>query len=222
MLLELPDVVPADLILAIREALADAHWVDGVQTAPGGKSAHKRNEQLDPRGELAGRLMGRLQQVLGEHAPFAKACLPARVQPPLIARYQEGMAYGRHLDAPLIGETGVRADLSVTLFLNPPEAYEGGELVVESPLGERRFKGAAGSALVYPGGSWHRVEPVRSGERLVAVSWVQSRVRESERRLQLYELSRVLDAARGEGLDTDALCRLEGVHLNLLRMWLDA
>jgi PKHD-type hydroxylase len=73
--------------------------------------------------------------------------------------------------------------------------------------------------LLYPSTLLHRVEPVEQGERLVAVGWIESRVRSAEQRELLFELDtarRSLFAREGKGEEFDLLCRC---HANLLRMW---
>ena len=76
-----------------------------------------------------------------------------------------------------VAPAGIRSDLSVTLFLSPPDAYDGGELVVEMALGEQPIKLDAGEAIVYPSSSMHHVAPVTRGVRYAAVTWVQSAYR---------------------------------------------
>src|SRR3546814_13982024 len=92
-------------------------------------------------------------------------------------------AYGDHVDDALMGgDDPVRSDLSVTVFLNDPAEYEGGELVLDTPGGEQVFKLPLGAAVVYSSTTLHRVEPVTAGVRRAAVTWVQSLVRAGARR----------------------------------------
>ncbi|HVY49347.1 MAG TPA: 2OG-Fe(II) oxygenase [Minicystis sp.] len=108
------------------------------------------------------------------------------------------------------------------VWLSPRDAYEGGELVVRTEAGERAFKGDAGDALVYPSGRLHRVAPVTRGERVVAVSWIQSLVRDDAARELLFSLAEVETslAARG-GADAD-VARLRQVRYALVRRWAGA
>jgi PKHD-type hydroxylase len=134
-----------------------------------------------------------------------------------ISRSGPGDGYGRHVDNAFMD--GGRSDLSFTVFLSAPDHYEGGALVLEQPHGEEAFRLPAGHALIYPSTLLHRVEPVSDGERLVAVGWIQSRVRSAERRELLFELDtarRTLFAGGGKGEVFDLLCRS---YSNLLRMW---
>jgi len=83
------------------------------------------------------------------------------------------------------GDLKVRTDLSMTLWLN--EDYEGGELCVDG----HRLKGKAGECVVYRGDSIHEVTPVTRGERICAITWIQSEFRDSEIRQIIESLSRV-------------------------------
>jgi PKHD-type hydroxylase len=114
---------------------------------------------------------------------------------------------------------GGRSDLSFTVFLSEPEAYSGGALVLESPGGEESFRLPAGHALVYPSTLLHRVEPVTAGERLVAVGWIESRIRHADQRELLFELDtarRALFQRHGKDEIFDLISRS---YSNLLRFW---
>lgn len=104
----------------------------------------------------------------------------------MFSRYEQGMAYGNHVDNSIM--RGVRTDVSVTLFLSDPDQYGGGQLVIDSPAGEQEIKLAVGCAVTYPTTPLHRVAPVLSGERLAAVTWVRSFVRDAAKREMLFDL----------------------------------
>jgi PKHD-type hydroxylase len=137
-----------------------------------------------------------------------------------LSRYRAGQTYGLHVDDALMG--GVRTDISFTLFLSPPETYDGGALIIEDSLEARAVKLSAGSVFLYPSTTLHRVEPVTAGERLVVVGWVQSRIRAAEKREVLFDLDRSiaeLHASAGKSALFDTLCKTRS---NLLRMWAEA
>jgi PKHD-type hydroxylase len=115
----------------------------------------------------------------------------------------------------------VRTDISCTVFLSEPEEYEGGELVIADTYGEQRVKLAAGDAVLYPGTSVHRVEPVTRGARLASFFWIESMVRSDEQRRLLFEMDQALMQLRSEHGDGDAAVQLTGTYHNLLRMWAD-
>tara|TARA_B100001175_G_C19302022_1_gene538705 strand:- start:50 stop:718 length:669 start_codon:yes stop_codon:yes gene_type:complete len=72
----------------------------------------------------------------------------------------------------------VNRKISVSIFLNDPDEYEGGELDIEfrSPSCKDKrydtFKLPKGSIVVFPSSSWHRVRPVTSGVRKSLVAWI--------------------------------------------------
>ena len=114
---------------------------------------------------------------------------------------------------------GLRTDVSFTLFLADPETYDGGELVIESVSGEDEIKLPAGHLVAYDSTSLHRVAPVTRGERMVAVGWAQSHVRDSAKRELLFDLEtakRSLFAQSGKTPEFDLLAKTSA---NLFRMW---
>lgn len=115
----------------------------------------------------------------------------------------------------------MRADIAVTVFLNQPADYDGGELIIETTAGEQGYKLGAGQVILYPANTLHRVAPVTRGERRVAVTWIQSLVRSAEQRNVLFDLDttrRQLFETAGKSPQFDRLAR---VYSNLLRMWAD-
>jgi PKHD-type hydroxylase len=142
------------------------------------------------------------------------------VAPPLLSRYEPGMKYGAHADVAMIALTGgnIRSDISCTVFISDPATYEGGELVAHLGTRPVAFKGAPGDAIVYPSTLLHEVRPVRSGVRLVSITFIESLIADEYERTQLYELNEVA-ALEGLKMDWQNRVRLELVRANLLRMW---
>lgn len=217
MLLTLQILSPAESA-AIAEALAGARFEDGRRTAGWHAREVKNNEQAAE--EVATRGVRRkIEQALDGNALFRAAAQPKSLIRLLLSRYRPGMAYGTHLDDAVID--GQRVDLSFTLFLADPGSYDGGELVIEGNDGERAFKLAPGQLLLYPTTELHRVEPVTRGERLAAVGWLRSRVRDPLRRELLFDLETALAELRRERPDGPGLDRLAKVQGNLLRLWVE-
>jgi PKHD-type hydroxylase len=157
---------------------------------------------------------------------FLSAALPLKIVPPLFNRYEGGETYGNHVDGAIRSIPGtplrVRTDLSATVFISAPEDYDGGELVVDDTFGAHRVKLPAGSMILYPGSSLHRVEPVTRGVRLAAFFWIESMVRDDGRRRLLFDLDRATQEIAGAMPDMPATAQLYNVYHNLLRQWADA
>jgi len=230
MLLHIPQVLSADELRQAQALLAEAPWADGRLTAGVQAAAAKHNQQLPADSAQAASLRALVLAALDRHALFFSAALPKRVLPPMFNRYAgSSNHYGNHVDQAIRQTAGgqrLRTDLSCTLFLNPPEAYAGGELVIESApgpggIGLQRIKLAAGDAVLYPGTSVHRVEPVTQGERLACFFWIESLVRSGEQRSLLFNMDLALMQLRQRHGDDDAAIRLTGTYHNLLRLWAD-
>ena len=224
MLLSLPAVLDPAEVAACREALDAAPWADGRITAGPQSALAKANLQL-PEGAPAARRLGELiLDRLGRNPDFLAAALPARVFPPLFNRYDPGMGFGGHIDNAIRigGEPArrYRTDLSCTLFLSEPDAYDGGELVIEGPQPPVAIKLGAGDLVIYEATTVHRVQPVTRGSRLAAFFWVQSMVRDRGQRELLHDLDGSIRQARADlGDDHPAALRLAGTYHNLIRMW---
>jgi PKHD-type hydroxylase len=177
----------------------------------------KNNRQLDRSCELHSRLAQGIERALLANPLVQAAALPIRVHGLLFSRSGPGEGYGRHVDNAFMA--GGRSDLSFTLFLSDPASYSGGRLILESPSAGQALRLPAGHAVVYPSTMLHQVEPVEQGERLVAVGWMQSRIRSAAHRELLFELDtarRALFRKEGKSEVFDLLCRC---YSNLLREW---
>ncbi len=225
MLLHVPEVLTTDELAQIRTLLVSAAWADGRITAGTQSAQAKHNLQL-PEDCEATRIAGRIVlAALERSALFFTAALPRQIFPPLFNRYEGGMSFGNHVDNAIrriaASGTRVRTDLSATLFLADPESYDGGELVIEDTFGEQRVKLPAGDLILYPGTSVHRVEPITHGTRLASFFWIESMVREDDRRRLLFDLDMSILRVRETQGDTQAAVDLTGCYHNLLRMWAD-
>jgi len=220
MLVKIPDLLDGRQLEAVCAELRRGEFVDGRLSAGKRAAAGKHNQELAPTPESFAALNNVVMTQLVRHPLYLQTALPARICAPIYARYTAGMAYGRHIDDPLMGAPGerYRSDISITIFLNAPAEYEGGELCIETAAGPCEVKLPAGHAVLYPSGSYHAVRPVTAGERLVALSWVQSLVRRADQREILVELDRARQAlAPPENAAT--LQRIDLCYANLFRMW---
>jgi PKHD-type hydroxylase len=223
MLLEIPGILSQQQVRTFRARLDAARWIDGKVTAGHQAARAKRNEQLPEESPEARELGEEILQALAASQLFMSAALPKQVFPPLFNRYGPGMTFGSHIDAAIRSHppTGVRirTDVSATLFLAAPEEYDGGELLVEDTYGVKRVKLAAGSLVLYPATSLHRVEPVTRGTRVSSFFWAQSLVREDAQRTLLFDLDMAIVRLTARERDAPELLALTGVYNNLLRSW---
>lgn len=221
MLLTIPRVLSDKELEVVRRILSTAPFTDGKLSA--GKEANrvKHNQELaadavDITTPLNNLVMGNLVR----HPLYRSAALPLHVAAPYYARYSAGMSYGKHVDDPVMGSGDhYRSDISITVFLNPPDAYAGGNLVIHTAFGEQCIKLAAGNAVLYPSSSLHEITEVTRGERLVAVTWVQSVVRDAARRELLYELHQARETLLRDRPDAPETAQVSNTYVNLVRMW---
>ena len=221
MIFTIENLLTPEQLAIISERLQTDDFVDGKTTAGWHARIVKENTQLSNKATYAKEIKDLIRVALEKNPLFKVATQPNIVHSMLISRYETGMSYGQHVDNAIMG-TGsscYRSDISLTVFLNDPGSYEGGELVIEHVEGERMFKLEAGSTIVYPSSTLHRVEPVTKGVRLVAVAWVQSLVRAPQQREILFDLDTVrrsIFQKEGKTIEFDLISKS---HANLLRQW---
>ena len=215
MLIVIGGVLTAGEAAELGAKLAGVRFEDGRATAGAAAARVKDNAQARD-GATVRLLREELAAKLLAHPVFAAAVRPKALTPLLFSAYHPGQAYGSHVDEPIMG--GLRTDVSFTLFLSEPDAYEGGELVIEGTGGEQALRPGAGDLVAYPSTSLHRVEPVTRGTRLAVVGWAQSLIRDPARRELLFDL----DTARhhvAQGEDERAARLLAKTAANLMRFW---
>ncbi|NOX93090.1 MAG: Fe2+-dependent dioxygenase [Gammaproteobacteria bacterium] len=221
MLLHIKNILDTAKQDNIREMLNKVQFVDGKHSAGMVATQVKNNQEMQQDTQQAQYLDQLVMSSLAENADFRSAALPFRVAQPVFARYSPGMHYGNHIDDPIMGSgpNKFRTDVAVTVFLNSPEEYDGGELVIQSPFGEQRVKYAAGDAVLYPANNLHQVEEVTRGERLVAVTWIQSMVRDAARRELLFELGLARNTLLQQNAENPTAQQVDRSWVNLLRRW---
>ncbi|MHA7871173.1 MAG: Fe2+-dependent dioxygenase [Hyphococcus sp.] len=220
MLLQIANVLTPAECRAINSAVADESlWRDGKETAAGAARRAKANLQADRTAAPVKGALAKIQNALLANAVFNAAGQPDQVARMLLSRYENGMAYGDHVDAPYID--GVRCDVSFTVFLNDPDDYEGGALVIRNAGGDETVRGPAGSVAVYPSTAVHCVEPVRSGARLACVGWLKSRVKSAADREIIYDVESALADLAAVEVPASVRDRLANVRNNLLRRFGD-
>ena len=224
MLIHLKNVLGPRELETVQELLAEANYVDGKLSAGTAASQVKQNQEIsnnDPKLEaLNNVVMGNLVR----NKIYQRAALPLKIARPFYACYQQGMQYGEHIDDPVMGVSvnesqRYRSDLAATIFLNSPDEYEGGELCIQTDYGQQQVKYQAGDAVLYPATTRHRVAEVTSGKRLVAVTWIQSMIKDTEQRALLFQLSCAREKLLRKQPEEEHTKQVDLVYVNLVRKW---
>jgi PKHD-type hydroxylase len=217
-------VLTASQLQQLNNIIAQQDWIDGKSTGGQQSNTVKHNQQLSADSKVTIDLEEFILASLAQHPMFVSAALPLKLIPPMFNRYTKGETYGTHVDnairIPVGTSARIRTDLSATLFLTDPSDYEGGELVIEDHFGSQPVKLAAGDMILYPSTTLHQVTPVTKGERISAVFWVQSMVRDNEQRKILFDLDQSVQSLTTQhGHEHHDVMRLSGIYHNLIRQW---
>lgn len=220
MLIQLKNVLGPKELVQARQLLSGAKFLDGKLSAGQVAASVKNNQEVAVDDPVLDSLNQLVMGNLVRHKKYQRAALPARVASPFYAVYEQGMEYGEHIDDPIMGQSNrYRSDLAVTIFLNEPDEYEGGELIINLHNQEHAIKYKAGDAVLYPATTRHRVAAVTAGRRMVAVTWVQSMIKDNEQRSLLYELSCAREKLLRKQADEEHTKQVDLVYVNLVRRW---
>ena len=223
MLVTIPKVLNKEDISVIQDLMATANFHQGTTSAGSEASRVKNNHEMFISEVETQRLNNLVMGKLVQNPTYIAAAFAKRIAAPFYAKYSAGMFYGNHIDDPIMGPPNqrYRSDISITIFLNEADAYDGGELIISTAFGQQKVKLNAGDAVLYPSSSTHQVAEVTRGERLVAVTWLQSTIRDPARREILYNLSQARETLIQKSPDSKELEQLSNGYVNLLRMWSD-
>ncbi len=218
MLLKIRNLLNAADLTRLTSLSRELRFVEGRVSNPA--NVTKDNLQADHTDPKYAESVQIVNAALGRSREFIDFAMPKHLAPPMLCRYEPGMKYGAHADSAMlqVGTTRIRSDLSCTVFISDPSTYEGGELSIEIGNLAIPIKAAAGEAIVYPSTTLHEVVPVRSGQRLVSITFVESYVADEHQRAQVYELNEIA-ALEGNTMKWENRVRLDVVRQNLLRMW---
>jgi PKHD-type hydroxylase len=218
MFLMVKDVLTQGELEQLRLIAKNAKFVDGKISNPHNQA--KNNLQVDvtqPEANRAAQIAG---AAITRNEQIRNFVFPKRIASPLLARYEVGMTYGVHADSaylPLPGSP-LRSDVSGTLWLADPSTYEGGELRIHLGSESVTIKGEPGSMVVYPSTTLHEVVPVRSGQRLVMITFIESYIPDQTQREILWTLNEV-SALEGFNISWENRTKLNFVSSSLHRMW---
>ncbi len=218
MFLEIKNLLTEPEVARLVALSSEMKFVDGRASNSG--FAQKQNLQADAGDAGYAESVKIVADAFARSREFRDFAFPRRIAPPLLARYEPGMKYGPHADAAFLPlpEGPLRSDVSCTVFLSDPRSYEGGELVIHLGVRALALKSAPGGAILYPSTTLHEVAPVRSGQRLVSLTFIESEVPDEQERAILFELGEI-SALEGNSMNWVNRMRLEVVRQNLTRKW---
>jgi len=220
MILEIPDFLTRPEVQRLQQIASEATFLNGRLTNP--HNTTKNNQQIDQAAPGYQESTQLLMQALVRHEGFRDFSMPLKIAPPLMCKYDTGMSYGAHSDVAVLPlarlQTTLRSDLSATVFLQDPDTYDGGELVLHLESRKVPIKLPAGGMVVYPSTMLHEVAEVTRGQRLVAITFIESRIIDERQRYIIYSLGEV-SALEGLTMKPENRNRLDLVRHNLIRMW---
>lgn len=221
MLLHVPGILSPEILQQTDRLLPSLQFIDGKSTASGAALQVKNNLQVSKEAHQA---HPEMQQLIAgailAHPLVQQGVMPVKILPPMISKYESNMHYGWHTDSPLMGtDFIIRVDVSITIFLNHPDEYEGGELVIHTPGGFTPYKLQKGDAIIYPTTRLHAVNQVVSGNRIAAVTWMQCAIKNPEQRELLFQFKSANDIMAADKANTTEYLMLQQVYANLVRMW---
>lgn len=221
MLLAIENVLNSQQIKLVRSLLDQSRFSDGRLSAGLTARRVKNNEEIPQTSETTTQLNNIVMTSLFNHPLYQAAVMPHRVATAFYARYTSGKFYGDHVDDPIMGPVGgrYRTDVSTTVFLNAPDEYQGGEIVIRGQSGDQKIKLKAGDAITYPSGNLHHVAEITDGVRLVAVTWAQSLIRDPDKRQLLFNLHQTRELLQHKYPDDREVLNIDHTYINLVRMW---
>jgi PKHD-type hydroxylase len=215
----IPSLVTAAEITALEQLISTVNFTDGKATASMAAREVKNNLQAEAGNTDA--IQELLSKAIQSSPYFQAAAQPKKVHPFIISKYTTGKYYGWHVDSPIMGNPALRTDMAMTIFLSDPSTYDGGELMIQTAAGSVAVKPAKGDAILYPCQFLHCVNEIKSGDRLAAVTWVQSNIQSTEQRQLLFELNQVQAVLQQRDKHSPEATLLLQTYSNLFRMWAD-
>ncbi len=222
MFVRIPNVLNKENLQFVDELVAHGKFADGAATTGAPTKSVKHNLQLDlaahPRRDEFLRM---INQALNANSVVRGVAMPKRMTMPLISKYETGMAYGWHIDNPLMFAMGntVRTDIAGTLFISDRNSYEGGELMVRTASGDIKVKLDRGDCFLYPATQRHQVLPITRGVRIAVVFWIQSMIADPAQRELLHDLELAYELVLKENPQSEALQMIQRAQTNLVRRW---
>jgi PKHD-type hydroxylase len=225
---KIDNVLTPEKLVRVQKIVEAAKFIDG--RISGGTERNKKNLEIAPETEKYVEMVNIVESAVRENTEFNLTAFPRYMTRPIFSRYDVGMYYKSHVDNPVmgfmsmnydlrpVGDNYVRSDLSMTLFLNDPDSYDGGELTFEGSVETVKVKLKSGSAILYPTGSRHSVAPITRGARYAAIFWIQTMFPVEAHRQAVYDAWRLMNMVGKLAPDSDSFVFAQENFFNLGRI----
>ena len=211
-----PLINKSESLKIVEELKAEkSSWQDGKKTAGSHSAEIKKNFQLDRASKLSIEIKDNITYKIISNPLIKSFTLPSLIHGVMFTKSLAGHGYGTHIDNPYMPSG--RSDLSFTLFLNEPDNYQGGELLIQTINKTEEIKLSAGEIIIYPSTQLHSVNEVKEGERYVCVGWIQSYIQSNEDRNFLFGLDAGAKGLLAKHGRSDELDLVFQAYSNLLR-----
>lgn len=131
--IHIPSLLSAAQLIQIDELITKVEFVDGKSTASMAAKSVKNNLQVNANDSTLPVLQQIFNDALYNNLLFNAAVFPKNIYPVIFSKYEPGMQYGWHVNSPIMGNPPIHTDMAMTIFLSEPSAYEGGELLIQTP-----------------------------------------------------------------------------------------
>lgn len=217
-------IINPETVDALRQVLdsPDTPWEDGKDTAHGAAKDAKNNQQLTKPSATLKKVSAQIVNTVLTSNRVETYAMPVKTTQPFINKHVEGNSYGKHVDRGYRilrpSNTRIRTDLSATLALSKQDEYEGGNLIIYDNDSRIKVKLDAGDIVLYPANFIHEVQEVTRGVRICACFWIQSMIRDTDRRTIVSDMAELINKLAADG-STEASVLASKVQQNLVRQW---
>jgi len=211
-------------IKTIQQILNQVSYTPG-ETSTGKNEQVKISQIVDQKDPNYKNIYNIFSNSISKNNIFSSLLAVKKITPPMIAKYNTGGFYDWHVDEIQICD--VVTHYSMTIFLNEPTEYVGGELVLKRDGKEESYKLNAGKALIYSTGMLHKVNKVERGNRFVSISWIESLISDEFMRNCIFEIGKFTsnlyqECSTNNNILVEAnkkLLPLEQIRINMMRQY---
>lgn len=219
MLIQIPNILDKEIVQQINQGLLKSTWNQS--------SSSDNNFFFVDQASIESKYFSQqILQSIQNNPLFIGASLPNKVFNPLFVKHLEGQAHGVRVDNAIKQDhiTGfrVRSDLIGIIFLNDPDQYQGGELILEDNFGSQKIKLLAGDMILYPASCLNYLKTITKGQRITVNIAIESMIRDNHQRSILFDLDNSIRSIFKDNPKHDSVGQLSIIYNNLLRLWMNS